>query len=137
MGIANEQRLYRNLTTSQLYEHALRRGEGIVTNSGRGGARGGPFAAVTSPHTGRSPNDKFLVQEPDSTHLIWRGQVNQPIAPQKFDRRKAAVEAHVATQQLVVRPVYACADPNYRLPTRLITPYPWPALFVYNMFLRP
>src|SRR5213078_1058927 len=77
MGIATEQLLYRNLTPSQLYEHALRRGEGIVTNSGRGGARGGPFAAVTSPHTGRSPNDKFLVQEPDSTHLIWWGKVNQ------------------------------------------------------------
>src|SRR6266480_321892 len=137
MGIATEQRLYRNLTPSQLYEHALRRGEGIVTNSGRGGARGGPFAAVTSPHTGRSPNDKFLVQEPDSTHLIWWGKVNQPIAPEKFDRLKAAVEAHLATQELFVRDVYACADPNYRLPIRFITPNAWHALFVYNMFLRP
>jgi len=130
MGISTEQRLHRNLTPSQLYEHALRRREGIVTNSG-------PFAAVTSPHTGRSPNDKFLVQEPDSTHRIWWGKVNQPIAPEKFDVLKADVEAHLSGQELFVRDVYGCADPNFRLPIRFITPNAWHALFVYNMFLRP
>src|SRR5437667_9752110 len=98
MGIATEQLLYRNLTPSQLYEHALRRGEGIVTNSGRGGARGRPFAAVTSPHTGRSPNDKFLVQQPASRHLLWWGKVNPPIAPAKSDRRNAAADAPPTTQ---------------------------------------
>src|SRR4029077_15190616 len=113
MGISTEQRLYRNLTPSQLYEHALRRREGIVTNSGRG-----PFAAVTSPHTGRSPNDKFLVQEPDSTQRIWWGKVNQPIAPERFARLKADVEAHLSGQDLFVRDVYAGADPNFRLPIR-------------------
>src|SRR5207245_9653142 len=130
MGISTEQRLHRNLTPSQLYEHALRRREGIVTNSG-------PFAAVTSPHTGRSPNDKFLVQEPDSTQRIWWGKVNQPIAPEKFARLKADVEAHLSGQELFVRDVYAGADPNFRLPIRFITPNAWHALFVYNMFLRP
>src|SRR2546425_2050770 len=132
MGISTEQRLYRNLTPSQLYEHALRRREGVVAHRG-----GGPVAAVTSPHTGRSPNDKFLVQEPDSTHHIWWGKVNQPIAPEKFDLLKADVEAHLSSQELFVRDVYAGADPNFRLPIRFITPNAWHALFVYNMFLRP
>src|SRR2546428_2928819 len=132
IGISPERRLYRNLTPSQLYERALRRREGVVTNSG-----GGPFAAVTSPHTGRSPNDKFLVQEPDSTHHIWWGKVNQPIAPEKFDLLKADVQAHLSGQELFVRDVYAGADPNFRLPIRFITPNAWHALFVYNMFLRP
>src|SRR5881296_28260 len=135
MGISTEQRLHRNLTPTQLYEHALRRGEGIVTNSRGGG--GGPFAAMTSPHTGRSPNDKFLVEEPDSTDRIWWGKVNQPIAPEKFERLKADVEAHLSGQELFVRDVYACADPNFRLPIRFVTPNAWHALFVYNMFLRP
>src|SRR6266571_5757114 len=135
MGISTEQRLHRNLTPTQRYEHALRRGEGIVTNSRGGG--GGPFAAMTSPHTGRSPNDKFLVEEPDSTHRIWWGKVNQPIAPEKFERLKADVEAHLSGQELFVRDVYACADPNFRLPIRFVTPNAWHALFVYNMFLRP
>jgi phosphoenolpyruvate carboxykinase (ATP) len=130
MGISTEQRVYRNLTPSQLYEHALRRGEGIVTPAG-------PFVAVTSPHTGRSPNDKFLVREPDSTHQIWWGKVNQPIAPEQFERLKAEVEAHLAGQELFVRDVYAGADPAFRLPIRFVTPNAWHALFVYNMFLRP
>jgi phosphoenolpyruvate carboxykinase (ATP) len=130
MGISTEQRVYRNLTPSQLYEHALRRREGMVT-------AGGPFAAVTSPHTGRSPNDKFLVQEPDSTNRIWWGKVNQPIGPGQFERLKADVEQHLASQELFVRDVHAGADPNYRLPIRFITPNAWHALFVYNMFLRP
>ena len=123
--------MYRNLTPSQLYEHALRRGEGVVTSGG------GPFCAVTSPHTGRSPNDKFLVQEPDSTGRIWWGKVNQPIAPEKFARLKADVEAHLSGQELFVRDVYAGADPAFRLPIRFMTPNAWHALFVYNMFLRP
>ncbi|MGE5801490.1 MAG: phosphoenolpyruvate carboxykinase (ATP) [Gemmatimonadota bacterium] len=130
MGISTEQRVYRNLTPSQLYEHALRRREGVVT-------AGGSFAAITSPHTGRSPNDKFLVQEPDSTNRIWWGKVNQPIAPGQFARLKADVERHLAGQELFVRDVHAGADPNYRLPIRFITPNAWHALFVYNMFLRP
>jgi len=130
MGISTAQRVHRNLTPSQLYEHALRRREGVVTS-------GGPFAAVTAPHTGRSPNDKFLVQEPDSTTQIWWGKVNQPIAPDKFARLKADVEAHLATQELFIRDVYAGADPAFRLPIRFITPNAWHALFVYNMFLRP
>src|SRR5256714_8023942 len=130
MGISTEQRVYRNLTPSQLYEHALRRREGIVTS-------GGPFCAVTSPHTGRSPNDKFLVQEPNSTSQIWWGKVNQPIAPEKFDRLKADVEAHLSGQELFVRDMYAGADPAFRLPIRFLTPNAWHALFVYNMFLRP
>jgi len=130
MGISTEQRVYRNLTPSQLYEHAQRRREGVVT-------AGGPFAAVTSPHTGRIPNDKFLVQEPDSTKQIWWGKVNQPIAPEKFARLKADVEAHLAERELFVRDVYAGADPSYRVAIRFITPNAWHALFVYNMFLRP
>src|SRR3954462_3318302 len=100
MGISTEQRVYRNLTPSQLYEHALRRGEGVVTS-------GGPFAAVTSPHTGRSPNDKFLVQEPASAKRIWWAKVTQPIAPEKFERLKNDVEIHLAQQELFVRDVYA------------------------------
>jgi phosphoenolpyruvate carboxykinase (ATP) len=128
--ISIEQRVYRNLTPTQLYEHATRRREGIVT-------AGGPFCAVTSPHTGRSPNDKFIVQEPDSSGHIWWGKVNQPIAPAHFEQLKKDVKAHLAGQEIFIRDVYAGADPDYRLPIRFVTPNAWHALFVYNMFLRP
>jgi len=128
--ISFEQRVHRNLTPSQLYEHAVRRREGVLTASG-------PFAAITSPHTGRSPNDKFIVREPSSSDHIWWGKVNQPIAPAHYERLKTDVEAHLQGQELFVRDVYAGADPSYRLPIRFVTPNAWHALFVYNMFLRP
>jgi phosphoenolpyruvate carboxykinase (ATP) len=128
--ISIEQRVYRNLTPSQLYEHAQRRREGVVTADG-------PFCAVTSPHTGRSPNDKFVVEEPATKSRIWWGKVNQPISAHHFERLKADVKAHLNTQEVFIRDVYACADPAYRYPIRFVTPNAWHALFVYNMFLRP
>ena len=130
MSLSTEQTVHRNLTPTQLYEHAVRRREGVVT-------AGGPFCAVTLPHTGRSPNDKFLVQEPETTNEIWWGKVNQPLAPELFERLKADVEAHLSGQEIFIRDVYAGADPTYRLPIRFVTPNAWHALFVYNMFLRP
>jgi phosphoenolpyruvate carboxykinase (ATP) len=128
--ISIEQRVYHNLTPSQLYEHASRRGEGVVTTSG-------PFAAVTSPHTGRSPNDKFIVEEPETRDRIWWGKVNQPLAARYFERLRTDVKTHLQTQEVFIRDVYAGADPKYRLPIRFVTPNAWHALFVYNMFLRP
>jgi phosphoenolpyruvate carboxykinase (ATP) len=122
--------VHQNLTPAELYEHAVRRGEGVIVANG-------PFCAVTTPHTGRSPNDKFFVQEPASSDRIWWGKVNQPMAPEQFDRLHADVVAHLNEQELFVRDVFAGADPTYRLPIRFVTPNAWHALFVYNMFLRP
>ena len=124
------QAVHQNLSPPELYEHAVRRGEGVI-------ALNGPFCAVTSPHTGRSPNDKFFVQEPGSSERIWWGKVNQPLAPEHFDRLHADVVTHLNEQELFVRDVFAGADPAYRLPIRFVTPNAWHALFVYNMFLRP
>jgi phosphoenolpyruvate carboxykinase (ATP) len=121
---------HHNLTPPELYEHAVRRGEGVI-------AVDGPFCAVTSPHTGRSPNDKFFVEEPGSRERIWWGKVNQPLASEHFDRLHADVVAHLNEQELFIRDVFAGADPAYRLPIRFVTPNAWQALFVYNMFLRP
>jgi phosphoenolpyruvate carboxykinase (ATP) len=122
--------VHQNLTPPELYEHAVRRGEGLI-------AANGPFCAVTRPHTGRSPNDKFLVEESGSRERIWWGKVNQPLAPDHFERLHADVVAHLNEQELYVRDVFAGADPVYRLPIRFVTPNAWHALFVYNMFLRP
>ena len=122
--------VHRNLSPARLYEHAVRRGEGVI-------AEDGPFCAVTAPHTGRSPNDKFIVEEPASAERIWWGKVNQPLAPERFDRLHADVVAHLNGQELFIRDVFAGADPSHRLPIRFATPNAWHALFVSNMFLRP
>jgi phosphoenolpyruvate carboxykinase (ATP) len=128
--LAPRRALHQNLTPPELYEHAVRRGEGVI-------AANGPFCAVTTPHTGRSPNDKFFVEEPGSSERIWWGKFNQPLAPDQFERLHADVIAHLNEQELFVRDVFVGADPAYRLPIRFVTPSAWHALFVYNMFLRP
>jgi phosphoenolpyruvate carboxykinase (ATP) len=119
-----------NPVPAELYEHAVRRGEGTI-------AAEGPFCAVTSPHTGRSPGDKFVVQEPATSADIWWGKVNQPTAPEHFERLLADVRAHLNERELFVRDLFAGADASYRVPVRFVTPSAWHALFVYNMFIRP
>ncbi len=129
-GLVPQGPVHWNLTPPELYEHAVRRGEGVI-------AERGPFCAVTTPHTGRSPGDKFLVREPSSADHIWWGKVNQPLEPAHFDRLQQDVLRYLNEQELFVRDLYAGTDPAYRLPIRFITPTAWQALFVYNMFLRP
>jgi phosphoenolpyruvate carboxykinase (ATP) len=119
-----------NLRTAALYEAAVRRGEGKV-------AAGGPFAAVTSPHTGRSPNDKYVVREPEADRHVWWGKVNQPLEPARYAALKESVLRHLAGRELFVRDVFAGADPAYRLAVRFVSENAWHALFAYNMFLRP
>jgi len=130
LGLVPERPVHWNLGPPELYEHATRRGEGIIV-------AGGAFCAVTTPHTGRSPNDKFIVHEPSSSGDIWWGRVNQPLDPEPFERLKAAVLDHLGRQELFVRDLFAGADPNHRFGLRFVTPNAWQALFVYNMFLRP
>ena len=121
--------VHSNLTAPLLYEHAIRRNEGIITD-------GGAFAVVTSPHTGRSPNDKFVVEEPGSAANIW-WEKNVKVSHDSFDRLLADVKAHLAGQEVFVQDLYGGADPAYRLPVRFVTPNAWQALFVRNMFIRP
>ena len=129
-GFSPERAVHWNLGPPALYEHALRRGEGVLADAG-------PFCAVTSPHTGRSPNDKFVVREPSSADQVWWGKVNQPISPEHFDRLHADMVRHLNAQELFVRDLFAGADPAYRVPVRFVSPNAWHTLFVYNMFLRP
>ena len=129
-GLTPQRAVFWNLGPAELYEHAIRRGEGVVSEHGA-------FCAVTSPHTGRSPGDKFLVEEPGSKDHIWWGKVNQPLSPAHFERLRGDVIRHLNGQDLFVRDLFAGADAEYRLPIRFVTPSAWQALFVYNMFLRP
>ena len=129
-GLAPRREVHWNLTPAELYEHAVRRREGVI-------AEAGPFCAVTTPHTGRSPGDKFVVREASSEGRIWWGKVNRPLAPEHFDRLRRDVLAHLNGQELFVRDLHAGADPAYRVPVRFVTPNAWQSLFVSNMFLRP
>ena len=129
-GLRHSASAYWNVAPAALYEEAVRRGEGTVS-------QGGALCVVTSPHTGRSPGDKFVVQEPGFESTVWWGNVNQPFDPARFDQLHADVLRHLETQDLFVRDLFAGADPAHRLAVRFITPRAWSALFVNNMFVRP
>ena len=77
-GLYNLDRIFWNLPTPALYEQALLRHEGSLSHRG-------PLVVRTGHHTGRSANDKFIVDEPESREDIWWGPINKPIAEQKFE----------------------------------------------------
>jgi phosphoenolpyruvate carboxykinase (ATP) len=128
LGIVRSGRVHWNLSPAALYEEALRRGEAQL-------AAEGPLVARTGQHTGRSPNDKFVVRDAQSElHVHW-GPVNRPIDEAKFDALHRDMMAYVQDKELYVLDAWAGTDPKFRLPIRVITEFAWHSLFGRNMFL--
>ena len=130
LGLDRTQTVYYNLPPARLVELSVRRGEGRL-------ADGGPLATRTDPHTGRSPNDRFIVREPSSEGRVGWGSVNRPVSETAFDRLHEAMSRYATGRDLFVRDCYAGADPRYRVKVRVITEKAWHSIFAYNMFLRP
>ena len=128
-GIQNVANVYWNLSTPMLYEEAIRRREGRMAHLG-------PLVVRTGHHTGRSPNDKFIVKEPSSVDKVWWGKVNRPMEPAKFETLYRRMLAYLQGRDLFVQDCYAGADPQYRLPIRIITETAWHSLFARNMFFQ-
>ena len=119
-----------NCSAPALYEHALRRGEGEL-------AYGGGFVTTTGEYTGRSPKDKFIVDEPSSSGDIWWGPINQKISDAHFDIVHKRMLAYFQGREVFVQDVFAGADPEYRLKVRVVTEQAWHSLFTSNMFIKP
>jgi phosphoenolpyruvate carboxykinase (ATP) len=117
-----------NASVPELYEEAIRRGEGQL-------AEGGSLVCRTVPHTGRSPSDKFIVREPSSADRIWWGPVNRPIDASAFEAIHRDLVDYLGGRTLYVQDCYAGADPEYRLPIRIITERAWHSLFARHMFI--
>jgi phosphoenolpyruvate carboxykinase (ATP) len=130
-GLAPAGTVHWNLVTPELAQAAARRDEGQFADMG-------PFVAITTPHTGRSPNDKFVVKESTTEKDVDWGKVNQPISEAHFDKLLGEVKTHLNEQsELFIQDLYCGADPAYRLSCRYVTPNAWHANFVRNMFIRP
>ena len=122
--------VHRNLSQQDYRDMELHRGEGVVTESGT-------VAVSTGIYTGRSPQDRFFVRQPPSeAHIDW-GAVNQPLAPEAFERLHTLVREAMAGEEIFVFDGYAGADERYRLPLRVVTLRTWQAHFAHNMFIRP
>ncbi len=127
-GLPLTTRIRRNLSTSCLYEAAIACGEASL-------AAEGPLVARTGLHTGRAPNDKFMVEEPSSRSKVDWGSVNRAISEASFDVLHRDLMAHVAHRELFVMDGYAGADADYRVPIRVVTELAWHGLFSRNMFI--
>jgi phosphoenolpyruvate carboxykinase (ATP) len=130
-GLEPRGEVHWNLIAPELFQAAARRSEGEFSDMG-------PFVAVTTPHTGRSPNDKFVVKEPSSDKDVDWGKVNRPLTSEKYQQLLEDVRTYLnETPELFVEDLYCGADPSYRLSVRYVSPNAWHMAFVRNMFIRP
>jgi phosphoenolpyruvate carboxykinase (ATP) len=123
-------RVRANLTTAELVEDAIRAGEGLI-------AAEGPLVVRTGKHTGRSPQDKFLVDEPSSSGKIWWGDVNRPISEADYDRLRSRLVAYCAERDLYSQDLLIGAHPAHQRRLRVYTESAWASIFARNLFRRP
>ncbi|HCB49192.1 MAG TPA: phosphoenolpyruvate carboxykinase (ATP), partial [Chloroflexi bacterium] len=129
-GLSNLREVYWNLPTESLYEEIVFRGEGHISKSG-------PIIVDSGKHTARAAQDKFVVREPDTENHIWWGEYNRPISPAQFNEVFNRMQGFLQGRDVFVQDCYAGADPEYRLPIRIVTEYAWHSHFARNMFLLP
>jgi phosphoenolpyruvate carboxykinase (ATP) len=118
-----------NLKAPRLYEEALRRSEGAISDNGA-------LVVRTGAHTGRSPQDKFIVRDSVTENSVWWA-ANQAMSPENFGRLHADMLAHAARVDLFSQDLHGCADPTHRLNIRVYTEFAWQSLFIRNLLIRP
>jgi phosphoenolpyruvate carboxykinase (ATP) len=122
--------LQSNLSTAALYEAAIRDREGLV-------AADGPLVVRTGKHTGRSPQDKFVVRESSSQDKIWWGDVNHPISEAHYNRLRGRLVDYLSTCDLFAQDCFIGAHPDHRRSLRVYTETAWASIFARNLFRRP
>jgi phosphoenolpyruvate carboxykinase (ATP) len=121
--------VYRNLSPARLYEEAFAQGDGRLVHMGA-------ISTVTAPHTGRSPNDRFIVRDENTETQVDWGKVNAPVSSEHFDALRADVIEYLNARDLFVQDARAGEDANHGINVRVISESAWHSLFAYNMFLR-
>lgn len=119
-----------NFSEALLYEETIMKNLGYLANNGA-------LIVDTTPYTGRSPKDKFIVLDENTENIIWWGEVNRPFDPEKFKILKEGLLEYLSTKEIYSQDLFAGNHPDYRIGIRLYTESPWHALFARNMFLRP
>jgi len=119
-----------NLQPAALVEKTITLGQGKLSSAGA-------LVVNTGKFTGRSPKDRFIVEDAITEHTVDWGDINIPIAKSSFDDLYQKMTKYMEScEEVYVRDAAACANPNYQLNVRVYTEFPWQNLFVYNMFLR-
>lgn len=128
-GLYNLNDVYWNLPTPALYEQAILRREGKLSHLG-------PLVVRTGHHTGRSADDKFTVDDAETSDHIWWGENNKPIAENKFERLQQRMASYLQLKDVYVQDCFVGADPDFRMPVRIITENAWHSLFARNIFIQ-
>jgi len=120
----------KNLQPAALVERTIKNGQGKLSSSGA-------LVVNTGKFTGRSPKDRFIVEDDITSQRVDWGNINVPIAKESFHQLFDKIKTYAGKlDEVYVRDAYACANPNYRLNVRVYAEHPWQSMFVYNMFLR-
>ena len=130
-GFPTSATLHWNLSTAPLVEHAIARGEGLLSKDGA-------FVVETGHHTGRSAQDKFIVHDAVTGPVIWWGKTNKPISPEQFANVRADFAAALAAKEtLFVQDLFGGSQPEHRVNVRVITELAWHSLFIRTLLVRP
>ncbi|WP_017304673.1 phosphoenolpyruvate carboxykinase (ATP) [Spirulina subsalsa] len=130
LGIKNVRHIYRNLSIPKLIEHTLARGQGVLASNGA-------LCVQTGKYTGRSPNDKFIVEEPTSKEEVHWNKLNVPISEANFDLLYRHALSYVQGRDLYIFDGFVGGDPKHRMGVRIINELPSQNLFSHQLFIRP
>ncbi len=130
LGLDKIETAYWNLNPSDLIEDTIINEQGLLTDTGA-------LAVDTGEFTGRSPKDRFIVEDDITREAVWWGDINLKFDSAKFDALQEKMIKYFEAKEVYVRDAYVGADEKYQLKLRLVSEYPWSSLFAYNMFLRP
>ena len=130
LGLGDNKNTHWNQSPPELYEEIIQNGEGILSDNYA-------IRIKTGEYTGRSPKDKFLVDQSSIHDDIDWGEINQPIEEEVFDNLFDQVSDYLSDKKLYVRDCFAGADKKYQLSVRLVSEAAYHSLFAYNMFRRP
>ena len=130
IGLNNLGNVFWNLSPAELVEETILNQMGVLTPTGA-------LSVDTGEFTGRSPKDRFIVEDAETSTNVWWGEINKKFDLEKFDALYNRMKAYLTNKDVYVRDAMACAEEKYRLNVRVVTEYPWSNMFVNNMFLRP
>lgn len=121
--------VHQNLSPAKLIEISLARENTVLTSSGA-------LRVTTGKYTGRSPNDKFIVESPTVSEQIFWG-TNKPFAIQKFASLYNRMMAYLQNREVFIFDGFAGADEKHQITVRFVNEFAWQNLFVHQLFVRP